>query len=144
MRTPMDKVIRVVAGCAPMTVTKTNVSLSESSREILAQTGNASRYISELVARNWETWHTAYNYLSDAGWTKRELLRGCQLLHLQWRLDDYRIRIARRGRAGGEPISACIRDGKQVDCVEAQAGVALRVLAWEYWHGNVELRTLLE
>lgn len=109
------------------------LTLDDSTYEIAARCHNTSHYFSELLTRNWAHWRRALFAAQASGWGNDDILAACKALNGSWLLRD-------TGFVGEHPALAELTRGRGLDMAPA---AALETLAWEYWHHNTELRSIL-
>lgn len=101
---------------------KTTILLDDSTRAIAARYGNMNQYLARLMTRNWAQWRRALTEVQRAGMSMREIEAACRALNGSWLVPD----------SAADMLP---------DCPASAAHLA--TLAWEYWHGNDELRGIL-
>lgn len=142
------------AGAAPRKAARRLVTLDPGVDALLLSTGNASRYVEQLVTDSWTEWQEALASLRAASWDRPEILAACDALNghalpggvgtawLWAELADAERLSGTATRHGVEPAVWAAR----VEQVRTDADLAraLWIVAREFWRGNAALERAIE
>lgn len=124
------------------------LTLDPSTHSLLTSTGNASRYVDQVVTERRQSWQTALSELQAAGWRAAEIKCACSILNGYWMLGG--------DSRGPQAIALELHDGQALngtatyweieparwaELVEAVAAswplaLAVSTVVREFWTGN--------